>query len=71
MTDSGQSVSAAQLADELHDRKASEKIRQAATLLAEAGMHLGNLEPQVDRRYECNQLYHDAILWLERWEPGR
>jgi hypothetical protein len=62
-----------ELARDLHERKAVEKIRAAATLLAEAGSHLGKDEARtpVDRWYACNALYHGAIKWLDDWEPGR
>jgi hypothetical protein len=68
---SGGSVSASQLAEELHGRKAAEKIREAATLLGEASAHLGKIKPPVQRWYDCNKLYHGAIDWLDQWEPGR
>lgn len=61
-------LSATQLSNKLHDRKAAEKIRSAATLLAEAGTHLGKIDPHPKRWYECNKLYHGAITWLDRWE---
>ena len=70
MSQAGQSVSADQLGRDLHERKAAEKIRHAATLLAEAGVHLGKVEPK-QRWYDCNKLYHGAIAWLDQWEAGR
>jgi hypothetical protein len=68
--ETGQTVTAEQLRQEVGQRNAAEKIRAAATLLAEAGTVLGKLGEPKQRWYDCNKLYHGAINWLDRWEAG-